>query len=366
MKRTGSKLGLVAAVMLAFAAAPGTLSAHEGYDAAWQGQGQGQGRGNQERGNDNARAQGNQGRGNSNAARPQGNPGRGNSNAAQGQGNQGRGNDNAARPQGNQGRGNSDAARGQGNSGRAGATVDRDERGHRGNATRGRSRARPDAAQVRATVQRLPDAVRRLVTSNRRSERAAASAFALASLRGVDSNRIRIDDRDGWTEVKNADDRVLFRLNDDEELGAWRMRRLGDRRPNGNAPAFCRSGEGHPVWGREWCIEKGFGLGGDDRGIWSRADDDLGVIFRRRPDASVLDRDGLIGVIGDIVFGRLAVQSLVLGNDEPLTGRWVASSEERNAPYVLRIHAGDVAVAELVDDDRDNEVDVLYVMQPRW
>lgn len=28
------------------------------------------------------------------------------------------------------------------------------------------------------------------------------------------------------------------------------------------APAFCRSGEGHPVWGPEWCLERGFGLGG--------------------------------------------------------------------------------------------------------
>ena len=28
------------------------------------------------------------------------------------------------------------------------------------------------------------------------------------------------------------------------------------------APSFCRSGAGHPRFGREWCIRKGFGLGG--------------------------------------------------------------------------------------------------------
>ena len=28
------------------------------------------------------------------------------------------------------------------------------------------------------------------------------------------------------------------------------------------APSFCRSGAGHPVHGREWCVQKGFGLGG--------------------------------------------------------------------------------------------------------
>jgi hypothetical protein len=27
------------------------------------------------------------------------------------------------------------------------------------------------------------------------------------------------------------------------------------------SPAFCRSGAGHPVHGRSWCIDKGFGLG---------------------------------------------------------------------------------------------------------
>ena len=27
------------------------------------------------------------------------------------------------------------------------------------------------------------------------------------------------------------------------------------------SPSFCRSGAGHPVHGRAWCIDKGFGLG---------------------------------------------------------------------------------------------------------
>lgn len=347
MRRMNWKLGLAAVVALGMAA-PAGLSADETL-AAWQGQGQG--RGGQAR-DDDDRARGNQGRGNDDAPRAQGNQGRGNADAARGQG--------------NQGRGNNDAARGQGNPGRGNAAVDRDDRGNRGNAARGRNRARPDAAQVRASLQRLPDPLRRMVSSNRRGERISASALALAGLRGVEPARFRIDDGDGFTVVKNAEDRVLFRLDDDEELGAWRMRRLGDRRPNDQSPAFCRSGEGHPVWGREWCIEKGFGLGGNDRSIWSRADDDLDVVFRRRPETSVLDRDGLIGVLGDIVFGRLAVQSLVLGNDEPLVGRWVASSNEPDAPFVLRVTAGNVAIAELVDDDRDNDVDVLYVAQPRW
>ena len=27
------------------------------------------------------------------------------------------------------------------------------------------------------------------------------------------------------------------------------------------SPSFCRSGAGHPVHGRSWCLDKGFGLG---------------------------------------------------------------------------------------------------------
>jgi hypothetical protein len=31
---------------------------------------------------------------------------------------------------------------------------------------------------------------------------------------------------------------------------------------NGNGPAFCRSGEGHPVHGRQWCRDKGWDVSG--------------------------------------------------------------------------------------------------------
>ena len=32
-------------------------------------------------------------------------------------------------------------------------------------------------------------------------------------------------------------------------------------RNNGGGPAFCRSGEGHPVHGRQWCRDKGWDVG---------------------------------------------------------------------------------------------------------
>jgi len=343
--RIGLSIALSFALALPVAAAERDAGLAD-FDA-WQGQGQGQGggRGNDERG----------GRGNS---------GRGNDDQGQARGNQGRGNDDAGRGQGRgegQGRGNQDDDRGndgaRGNSGNSGNSG--------GGVGRGRRHDRPDPVAVRAQLDRMPSNLRELATSRRGNGRLVVGAVTRASLRGVEADRLRIAQSGSRWTVRNDRDEVLFDIDDDRDLGHWEMRRLGDRRPNENSPAFCRSGEGHPVWGREWCIEKGFGLGVGERSIWSRATID-DVIFRKPPITGIVDRPSLIEVLGDVVFGRLAVQSLALGYDEPLVGRWVASTEEVDAPWVLKVSAGNVAVAELVDTDRDDEVDVLYVVQPRW
>ena len=42
---------------------------------------------------------------------------------------------------------------------------------------------------------------------------------------------------------------------------------------NGNGPAFCRSGAGHPVHGWEWCREKGWDRADRELGWWERDDD---------------------------------------------------------------------------------------------
>lgn len=178
--------------------------------------------------------------------------------------------------------------------------------------------------------------------------------------------------------VARDDGGILFELAEPtvDNLGYWRAAVLPtvDRRDRGDlggifgsrdrypvgedrgegAPAFCRSGAGHPVWGRDWCLDKGFGLGERDR-RWG-ATTDIGDIILRRPDPQrrVLDRGGLIDVLGDIVFGRLAMQSLVLGAEEPLQGRWIG---QQDGPRILRVQAGDLPVAELVDYGRDDRVD---------
>lgn len=63
----------------------------------------------------------------------------------------------------------------------------------------------------------------------------------------------------------------------------------------GRGPAFCRSGAGHPVWGRQWCLEKGWGLGGRtvflDGGnrVIFRSGDQF-VVARVRDDRGTIER----------------------------------------------------------------------------
>jgi hypothetical protein len=123
-------------------------------------------------------------------------------------------------------------------------------------------------------------------------------------------------------------------------------------------PPFCRNGQGHPVHGRRWCAEKGFGLG---TGLGSLGDirwEDRGwddIIFRApRRERDVLDRGGLIDVLGSVILGRFDQQARVLGTGDPLSGRWL---EGRDGPRVLWLQAGPTPVAQLVDTNRDGRVD---------
>lgn len=64
--------------------------------------------------------------------------------------------------------------------------------------------------------------------------------------------------------VLRSGDRTIV-LDDDD------FRRYPVRSERG--PRFCRTGAGHPVFGLEWCLEKGFGVG--RHGSWFLRDDDL-------------------------------------------------------------------------------------------
>jgi hypothetical protein len=231
-----------------------------------------------------------------------------------------------------------------------------------GNA-RGPRRDRLTADALRTHLAGLSPELRRMAGSARPGERMVAGAIARGRARGLNANAFDVRGDGGRLRVLNRSGALLLDLEDNRarDLGSWRLRRLGDRQPAGNAPPFCRGGQGHPVLGREWCLDKGFGLGSRAGTLWSRGGID--DVTWRRPAQHRLDRGGLIGVLGDVIFGRLAFQSMALGYDQPLAGDWVAQPE---GPRILRVHSGDYEVAELVDTNRDDRADVIYVVQPVW
>jgi hypothetical protein len=217
-------------------------------------------------------------------------------------------------------------------------------------------------ARLQQGLSALPPETRRLATSSRRGERLVAGAVAHAVVRGLAPSSLVVRSSDDRVAVLNRKNELLLDLDprSARELGSWEVRRLGDQRPHAGSPAFCASGTGHPVWGREWCIDKGFGLGGGSV-LWSRGTVD-DVIFRRRGDRDRVDGGSLEEVLGEIVFNRLALHALALGYDEPIKGLWVA---EPTGPRLLRVYSGEVPVAELMDADRDDRVEIIYVAQHR-
>lgn len=133
--------------------------------------------------------------------------------------------------------------------------------------------------------------------------------------------------------------------------------RRDDRNPRranarGGGPPFCQNGQGHPVFGRQWCRDKGFGIG-DNRRATTVEDIIFGTPRRERDR---LDRRDLSDVLGDIVLGRIEQRGSRLGMSAPLSGEWFATGRDGRT---LRVLSGGVPIAELVDLDDDGVVDVF-------
>jgi hypothetical protein len=245
---------------------------------------------------------------------------------------------------------------------RASTRRDGEERGNGSARTERRGSANGNSAASGRGSSGGRDSEARSRASNRSGANALQNALSRGRTRGLAADAVNVRTANGRVRLQNRRGDVLMDMDENRarDLGNWQLRRMGDRQPGANAPAFCRSGAGHPVHGREWCMDKGFGLGSRSGTMWSRGSIE-DVVFRRRTDGDRLDRGGLAGVLGDIVFGRLALQSVALGYDQPLMGVWVAQPE---GPRILRVRSGEHEVAEFVDRDRDDRVEVLYVVQP--
>jgi len=211
-----------------------------------------------------------------------------------------------------------------------------------------------------------PDRWRAIALSPRLTERYAGRVATLALARGVPQDGIFLRSLNDRVLISNAGGVVLLDLDDAaaRDIGAWRVVRFHeDGDDHEGSPAFCRSGAGHPNWGRQWCIAKGFGLGSSNDMRWGRAVSVEDVILRPASTTTDLTRDVLASVLGSVVLNRLATHAITLGLVEPLMGRWAVEPTGRR---VLTVRSGTVPVAEIVDHNKDGRADVMLVALKPW
>ena len=126
-----------------------------------------------------------------------------------------------------------------------------------------------------------------------------------------------------------------------------------------NGPSFCRSGAGHPVYGRQWCLEQGFGLG---EAAWRHAHVSK-VVFGRVPTGRVenlhLGAREIAEILTDVVLDEIFGESHYDLVRSRLSGTWRGGSDE--GILVLEVLIGGEPVAELTDIDLDGTVDVTLI-----
>lgn len=127
----------------------------------------------------------------------------------------------------------------------------------------------------------------------------------------------------------------------------------GQQQAKSGSPSFCRSGAGHPTKGRQWCIQKGFGLGNDR---WGRARWEDVVFDRRTTQNGRVSGSVLQDVLGRVIYGRLVNQSRLLGGGS-LYGNWLNTGDSR----VLQVQAGARPLAEFIDQNYDGRADVILL-----
>lgn len=218
------------------------------------------------------------------------------------------------------------------------------------------------ARELRVTDVR-PSA-RRFVASNRAAEFVTGGAVAYAFARGAPETALLIAPAGRDVSVRNRKGDLLVTLDDDRarSLGAWQVAPLNNQ-TKGGAPSFCRSGQGHPNWGRQWCLDKGFGLGTQQDVRWGSTRDIGDIVFGRQVSSGNLTRDVLLSVLGPVAFDRLALHALTLGYTDPLSGTWRSEATGSN---VLLVSSGNRPVAELVDTNRDQRSDLMLVALRPW
>lgn len=193
-------------------------------------------------------------------------------------------------------------------------------------------------------------------------EEVVRARYGSAYDRGDDRYRER---QGGSTLPERAVEVILGRDRGDDDGWGRADRDARDRdarsRRRGSGPPFCRSGRGHPVHGMAWCREKGWAGSRTAPVLWQRDGGwggiDLGKSRLPRSGGGVIDRGGLIDILGEVVFGRL-VRNARLDRDDGISGRWLMPADRSR---VLQIRSRSGPIAELSDVDGDGRVDVVLV-----
>jgi hypothetical protein len=206
--------------------------------------------------------------------------------------------------------------------------------------------------------------VRSYVVSDKPSQFVTGGALAYALARGAPENSILVVPVRNEMVLRNRKGEQLVSLDDNRArtLGAWQVAPLGNE-VKGGAPSFCRSGAGHPVWGRQWCLDKGFGLGTDQDIRWGTTRSVSDIIFGRRVNSGIVPNNILLNILGPVAYDRLALHAVTLGYADPLTGVW---HSEATGPDVLFVNSGRYPVAELVDTNRDQHPETMLVALRPW
>lgn len=122
-----------------------------------------------------------------------------------------------------------------------------------------------------------------------------------------------------------------------------------------DGPPFCREGDGHPVHGRTWCVQKGFRLGANT--VWREADWG-GLTLRSVRQSGSIPQTLLEVVVGAEVLDRLEDQRRRLDAGSAMSARWLAAE---GGGTVLQVFSGRTPIAELADWNRDGRVDLLLL-----
>ena len=120
----------------------------------------------------------------------------------------------------------------------------------------------------------------------------------------------RVDGRGANTSRRSGDARRSENTREGEHAPVETRRRGGDdifrdrrnagaKAKQGNGPPFCRNGDGHPVHGRQWCVDKGWGLGND-----------RDILNRRRHERRNPNRNDDRTILDDVLGRRYSVDIL--------------------------------------------------------